>query len=129
MYNIYSVCYIHVYIALLPAKILVIYIHIHPYVPYTPLLLYPHPYLYPFSYNLTPISSPLLPIYPFIYLYRYMEMDAQLYDKIAKEDVEKTHARATEREIASNKWNNIITLAAKKGTPLPKQINLLRLEQ
>ena len=58
-----------------------------------------------------------------------MEMDAQLYDKIAKEDVEKTHARATEREIASNKWSNIITLAAKKGTPLPKQINLLRLEQ
>ena len=117
MYNIYSVCYIHVYIALLPVSQLVIYTHIHPYIP----LPLPSP-LFP--------SLPLLPTppYPSIY-YRYMEMDAQLYDKIAKEDVEKTHARATEREIASNKWNNIITLAAKKGTPLPKQINLLRLEQ
>jgi hypothetical protein len=56
-----------------------------------------------------------------------MEMDQTLYDKCAKDHLDRTAARKIEREAALTKWQEIILAAGKLGTPLPPQINLLKL--
>jgi len=45
----------------------------------------------------------------------YMEMDASLYDKCARENNEKVRSRETERTVASNKWKAILDSAAASG--------------
>mmetsp|Transcript_26568 Transcript_26568/g.25432 ORF Transcript_26568/g.25432 Transcript_26568/m.25432 type:complete len:480 (-) Transcript_26568:108-1547(-) len=48
----------------------------------------------------------------------YMEMDATLYDKCARENSDKTRIRDAEREAAASKWTALIAAAAAKGVHL-----------
>jgi serine/threonine-protein phosphatase 2A regulatory subunit B' len=45
----------------------------------------------------------------------YMEMDAALYDKCARENADKIRSKELEREAANTKWQSLITAAAAKG--------------
>jgi hypothetical protein len=46
---------------------------------------------------------------------QYMEMDATLYDKCARENVDKIRIRDSEREASVAKWAVLIEAAAAKG--------------
>lgn len=46
--------------------------------------------------------------------YQYMEMDAALYDKCARESVEKVRMRDAEREASQVMWAALIAAAAAK---------------
>ena len=48
----------------------------------------------------------------------YMEMDATLYDKCARENTDKIRSKETEREAAAVKWQQMISAAAAKGVSL-----------
>jgi hypothetical protein len=54
-------------------------------------------------------------------------MDATLYDKCAREEIERAAARTAQREAADKRWKEIIADAAAKGIPNPPQLNLLKL--
>jgi serine/threonine-protein phosphatase 2A regulatory subunit B' len=45
----------------------------------------------------------------------YMEMDATLYDKCARENTDKTRSKESEREAAATKWGQMVVAAAAKG--------------
>ena len=46
-------------------------------------------------------------------------MDAALYDKCARENIDKVRLRDIERELAEAKWSSMIAAAAAKGVLIP----------
>ena len=48
----------------------------------------------------------------------YMEMDATLYDKCARENTDKTRSKEAERDAAAVKWQQMIAAAKAKGVTL-----------
>ena len=48
---------------------------------------------------------------------QYMEMDATLYDKCARESVEKVRMRDAEREASQVMWATLMAAAAAKENP------------
>ena len=46
-------------------------------------------------------------------------MDAALYDKCARENIDKIRMRDIERESAEAKWSTLIAAAAAQGVLLP----------